>query len=94
VVQVSNNLASAQLLARDGASGALAGNLSGVPLGWFAGVAAGNLHLTWAGRGAVNAGVALLPGLADFDIDGEPRLPPPDVGADESDLIFANGFEG
>jgi len=93
VVSVSNNLASASLRARDGATATLAGNLSAVPLAWFRSVTGGDLHLSWAGQAAVDAGVALAPGLADLDIDGHPRLPPPDAGADESDLIFADGFE-
>ncbi len=93
VVQVSNNLAGHQLLSRDGATATLAGNLPAVPSGWFRGLAGGDLHLSWAGQAAVNAGVVLAPGLAEVDIDGHLRQPPPDVGADESDLIFADGFE-
>ena len=55
--------------------------------------AAGDLRLTTAGVPAVDAGVALAPGLADTDHDAQPRDATPDVGADEASGIFTDGFE-
>ncbi len=96
VVEVANNLASSDLLARDGASATSAGNLDTVPLTWVTSVATGDLHLTAAAAPAVGGGVALPAGLADTDFDGEPRDSSPDVGADEvgTGAVFADGFEG
>lgn len=94
LVEIANNLASDRLLARDGASATLAGNIDFCPLTWLADVGAGDLHLTAAAAGAVDAGVPLAPGLADFDIDVEVRDARPDVGADEvGGAIFGDGFE-
>lgn len=95
IAEVSNNLTTHALKARDGATATLAGNLAGVPATWFAEVARADLHLSEAGAAAVDAGVPLSPGAADFDLDGQPRDALPDVGADElADEIFADGFEG
>ena len=95
VVEVFNNLASSDLLARDGASAVAGGNLEYAPLIWLTDVAAGDLHLTAAAGAAVDAGVLLPAGLADTDFDGDVRDASPDVGADElgTGAIFDDGFE-
>lgn len=93
LAEVTNNLASANLLPRDGGQAVLAGNVGDCPLAWLADVAAGDLHLTAAAAPAVDAGAPVAPGLADFDFDGEPRDAQPDVGADELGAIFSDGFE-
>ncbi len=95
LAQIANNLASDRLLERDGAQAALAGNIDFCPLTWLADIAAGDLHLTAAAAPAVDAGVPLDPGAADFDIDVEVRDARPDVGADEvgGGAIFGDGFE-
>ncbi len=93
-VEVSNVLTTDRLLARDGATAVLTGNLDHVPVSWFRSVASGDLHLVAAATGAVDAGVALPPGRCDRDIDHEVRDASPDVGADEVvDGIFSDGFE-
>ena len=94
LAEIANNLASDRLLERNGGVASLATNLEHVALSWFTDVAAGDLHLTPAATGAVDGGTTLPPGLADLDIDLEPRDSSPDVGADEvGDTIFADGFE-
>jgi len=95
VIELDNNLATAALLARDGASATAAGNLEEVPLPWMEDVAVGDLHLTEAAAAAVNGGVPLVPGACDTDFDGEPRDAEPDVGGDELSPpeIFSDGFE-
>jgi len=94
VAELSNNLATHALLARNGALAVLQGNLSSVPTTWFVDVPTGDLHLSAAASAAVDAGAPLPAGSADYDIDQELRDALPDVGADEgSGLIFADGFE-
>ncbi|MCP4661155.1 MAG: hypothetical protein GY856_37610 [bacterium] len=83
LVEVSNNLVSHNLLPRQDAQATLAGNIEDAPLAWWVDVASGDLHLTSAEVGAVDAGTPLAAGLADTDIDGELRGARPDVGADE-----------
>ncbi len=91
---VANNLVSASLLARDGGVASLSGNLDWSPLAWLADVATGDLHLSAAASSAVDAGTSLAAGVADDDIDGEARVGPRDVGADENvPRIFSDGFE-
>ncbi len=94
VAEISNNLVTHTLLARDGATATETGNLDSALTGWFVDVAGGDLHLTEAAGAAVDAGTPLPAGQADADIDGETRDASPDVGADErSGAIFSDGFE-
>ncbi|MCP4659484.1 MAG: hypothetical protein GY856_29100 [bacterium] len=94
VAEISNNLVTHTLLARDGAAATLTGNLASAPTGWFTSVADGDLHLTEAAAAAVDAGTPLPAGQADSDIDLEDRDASPDIGADERiDAIFSDGFE-
>jgi hypothetical protein len=91
--EIANNLASSDLLQRDGASATLTTNIEHCSLNWFSDVAAGDLHLV-GGAGAIDSGTTLPAGLADTDIDGEVRDARPDVGGDEApDSIFSDGFE-
>jgi len=80
---VANNLVNVALRERDGAEGALAGNVTGVDAAWFAAPFSGDLHLAPSATPAIDQGVAS--GVAD-DVDGEarPRGSGPDVGADET----------
>ena len=91
---VANDLVSHNLRARDGAQATLAGNLDAAPPGWFVSIAAGDLHLAGAALPPVGGGVALPPGVAGDDFDGQPRDAGPDVGADELRVpLFSDGFE-
>jgi hypothetical protein len=83
--QITNNLTSYRLLARDGASASLSGNLSNAPLSLFADPASGDLHLLTSASAAIDQGAALPAGSCDDDIDGDPRPlgPARDIGADE-----------
>jgi hypothetical protein len=82
-VELTNNLTTHALLERDGASGTQAGNVTSATPAMFADVAAADLHLVPAASTALDPGVAVAAGLCTEDIDGEPRSPTPDVGADE-----------
>ena len=94
IALVVNDLVSHDLRPRDGAQAVLAGNLEDAPLAWFRSPAEADLHLASASVPPVGAGSPLGPGDADGDLDGQPRTPPRDVGADEwSALLFADGVE-
>lgn len=79
---IRNNLVSHNFRERDGAKAVLGGNVTATPAAAFAGATAGDLRLT-ATSTARNRGVALPPGLADRDMDGDVRDSLPDAGADE-----------
>ncbi len=82
-ISISNNLTNRKILARDGASGELANNLSNAASSWFLHPSAGDLHLASAIRGVVDAG-RTLPGLTDdFDGQSRPAGAGIDIGADE-----------
>jgi hypothetical protein len=84
-VTVSNNLASHDLVQRDGAAASVVANLEDAPLSLFVDGAGGNLHLAAHASAAIDQGASLPPGLCDEDIDGDVRPvgPAPDIGADE-----------
>jgi hypothetical protein len=83
--QVTNNLTSYRLWARDGATATLAGNLSNAPLSLFTDAASGDLHLLLSASAAIDQGATLPAGICDDDIDGDPRPlgSGRDIGADE-----------
>lgn len=97
LVELANNLVSHNLRPRDGGVAQQQSNLDHAPLGWFADVAGGDLHLSALAGAAIGGGAALAAGVADFDIDRQWRPgvgAPPDVGADEfSPPLLADGFE-
>jgi hypothetical protein len=93
LAEVTNNLVSAWLLPRQGGQAVLAGNIESAPATWFVDIAGGDLHLTGSAN-ATDLGSPVAAGLADTDIDAEPRDDLPDVGADEvTDVLFQDGFE-
>jgi hypothetical protein len=81
--EITNNLASHRMIARDNAEATLAGNLEGAPMTLFLDVSTGNLHLASDATDAIDEGVFIGGGLCDEDIDGDSRDTTPDVGADE-----------
>jgi hypothetical protein len=80
---ITNNLVNVPLRQRDGAAGALAGNVTGADAAWFVAPASGDLHLAPSATPAIDMGV---PTSVSDDVDGEPRPrgAGPDVGADET----------
>jgi hypothetical protein len=82
-INLTNNLSSDAMKARDSAAATSAGNQQSVALTNFVNVATGDLHLDPAATAPKNAGVAAITSCPD-DIDGDARSPTtPDVGADE-----------
>ena len=84
-VDLVNNLVSHNLRERNGATATQAGNRIDAPLSLFVDGAGGDLHLRGSAAPVIDQGVALVPGLCDDDIDGDPRPigPARDIGADE-----------
>jgi hypothetical protein len=92
-VTLANNLSTGPIRDRGGTA-YLTTNLEDVPIGLFAGVAAGDLHLLDPESSPVDSGTPLASGQCDSDIDRQPRDAEPDIGADEFGWgIFADGFE-
>lgn len=85
-IEVTQNLASYRILARNGASATLSNNLENLSAAqvasYFVSLSGdGDLHLTPGASSAINAG-APVTGVA-HDIDGDARDAQPDLGADE-----------
>lgn len=68
---------------RDGADGTLTGNLTNAQSDWFVNAAAGDLHLVATAVAAIDQAASLPQVTDDFDGDGRPLGPAPDIGADE-----------
>lgn len=81
--EIVNNIASHNLMPRNGASAVLSGNLADAPLSLFVDGADGNLHLKSDALAAIDQGEPLPSGMSPHDIDGDLRAGPPDIGADE-----------
>lgn len=80
---VRNNLTNRRVFQRAGASVTLDGNVMSARAAWFVNPSTGDMHLTPAGRPAIDAGV-LIPDLTDdFDRGPRPTGRAPDAGAFE-----------
>jgi hypothetical protein len=92
---IANNLTDGPIWQRDGASGAISGNITNATLDWFVDAGAGDLHLSAAAAEAIDT--ATGPALVNDDFDGHfrPVGEAADIGADEyasSDALPASGF--
>lgn len=85
VAEITNNLASHNLIGRDGAAAAMAGNLFNASLSLFKNAQAGDLHLASSASSAIDQGAQVPAGVCDDDIDGDlrPTSGGRDIGADE-----------
>jgi hypothetical protein len=89
--RIANNLVSHNLRPRDGAAATVAGNIQNGAAALVVDLpGAGDLHLRIDAAAAIDHGVVLPPGVADADIDLDPRDVAPDVGADEQRVTFAD----
>ena len=86
-VEITNNMVTHNMQARDGGSASLSTNILGISLDIFVDPLAGDLHLHESASDAIDMGVPLGAGLCDDDIDGSmrPSGAAPDIGADEFD---------
>jgi len=88
--EITNNLVSHDIISREGGAAILSGNVDGAALNNFVAPYAGDLHLAGSAAVALNTGVD--PGLGEYgDMDGQQRMQPPDVGADERNPGDING---
>jgi hypothetical protein len=82
-VQIANNLLDGQILARDGATGTVSGNVTSATPGLFANPSAGDLHLAPRAAAAIDRVAALANATTDWDGQPRPHGAAADVGADE-----------
>jgi len=89
---IVNNLTSHNLMPRDGAQAALAGNLASAPLTLFLDGPGGDLHLLPGASVAIDQGLPLPPAIIDDDFDGDYRIGIPDIGADEQPIELSDHY--
>jgi len=82
-VLIANNLTDTTILAREGATANLSGNVINATPGMFANASAGDLHLQATAIAAVDKGVAVANVETDWDGEMRPAGTAYDVGADE-----------
>lgn len=82
-VTLTNNLTSHRQQQRDGAMATQAGNVSNATASMFVAPASADLHLR-PGAAPIDQGAPVPAGVADQDLDGQPRGAMRDVGADEA----------
>jgi hypothetical protein len=80
---VRNNLTNRRVFQRDGATVTLEGNVMSARAAWFVNPRTGDMHLTPAGRPAIDAGVPIADLTDDFDRGVRPAGRAPDAGAFE-----------
>jgi hypothetical protein len=81
---------------RDGAAGALTGNLTNAAQSWFVDPASADLHLVATASQAIDQASSTPRVSDDFDGHLRPVGSHPDIGADEfgsGGEVFADGFE-
>ena len=78
---VANNLVSHNIRERTAGTAVETANVTEAGASWFRSTEEWNLHLEASADASL--GVHLEPGVCDEDIDGDPRGPTPDVGADQ-----------
>ena len=81
-VVIRNNVVDGNVVARDGATGTVSGNLT-ASAAMFVNPTAGDLHLKSTATTAIDRAAALATVTQDFDGETRPSGAAPDVGADE-----------
>jgi hypothetical protein len=93
-VEVRGNLLDAAVTPRDGAAPTTANNLTAAQPGWFVDEAAGDLRLTSAAAAAIDEVTRLADALDTYAAWTRPAgAGLADVGADEFEQLFRDGFE-
>lgn len=89
--RIMNNLTNESIMARNGGTADLAGNMETAEAGWFTAPLEGDLHLAGSPAEAEDAGVPLPDVTGDIDCQGRPAGTRPDAGADE---VWPPGLPG
>jgi hypothetical protein len=82
-VQIANNLIDGGILARDGATGTLSGNVTSASPALFVNPSAGDLHLAPSATTAIDRVAVVANAATDWDGQARPRGAAADAGADE-----------
>ena len=82
-VVIANNLLDGSVLARDGATGTVAGNYSQASASMFVNPASGDLHLLSSATAVIDRAAAVANCGDDWDGQPRPQGSAPDTGADE-----------
>jgi hypothetical protein len=82
-IEVTNNIVTHNLRAREDANATLTTNLESASLSIFVDGNNGDLHLKESATNAINKGSQIANDLCTIDIDGDTRDNTPDIGADE-----------
>jgi hypothetical protein len=82
-VQIANNLLDGVVLARDGATATLSGNVTSASPVTFVNPAAGDLHLAPGATSAIDRAAPLVNATTDWDGQTRPHGAAADAGADE-----------
>jgi len=82
-VEIRQNLTDAAIVARDGASATVAGNVTNAQASWFVNASGGDLHLVGTATNAIDRAAAHASVTDDYDGAARPRGAAPDLGADE-----------
>jgi len=82
-VEIVNNLTDGEILARDGATGAVSHNFTQAVAGFFVNASTADLHLTAAAIAAIDTGTLVSSVSVDKDGQARPNGAAPDLGADE-----------
>jgi hypothetical protein len=82
-VQIANNLLDGRILARDGATGTVSGNVTSANPALFVNASAGDFHLVPGAAPAIDRVAVLAKAATDWDGQSRPSGAAADVGADE-----------
>jgi len=82
-VVIRNNLTDAAIVARDGATGTVANNLTTAQISWFVDASIGDLHLKSTATQAIDQVLTLTDANIDYDGQVRPSGGSADYGADE-----------
>jgi hypothetical protein len=82
-VQIASNLLDGRILARDGATGTVSGNVTTATAALFVNPSAGDLHLVQTAAAAIDRVAVLANATVDWDGQPRPSGAAADVGADE-----------
>lgn len=88
-VELRYNLTDGAVQQRDGATGAIANNVTNAQPSWFVNATIGDLHLVASATPAIDQAAAHSSVSTDYDGENRPQNNAPDIGADEFSVTTA-----